>query len=242
MQHFEFEMVLRLLLAAVLGGLIGAERERRSSRGAGLRTHSLVSVASALVMIVSTYGFMSVLSAGRIVLDPSRVAAQVISGVGFLGAGIIIFRRSAVRGLTTAASIWAVAAIGLASGCGLYISAICGTGIMCFILIGLKSIERKYFPPSQLNRLTVEIANGTQTKAVSDKFKVEGLKIINMSIKHVKGSPKIILKVEAVGEERTFVSLLNDLQLLPGVDSVEYDGHALPISDATELDEGQVGA
>src|SRR5580658_2662035 len=103
MPYFEFEVLFRLLLAALLGGLIGAEREGRLNSGAGLRTHALVSVASALVMIVSTYGFMSVLSPGKIVLDPSRVAAQVISGVGFLGAGIIIFRRNTVRGLTTAA-------------------------------------------------------------------------------------------------------------------------------------------
>ncbi|HEY9714130.1 MAG TPA: MgtC/SapB family protein [Chroococcales cyanobacterium] len=242
MHYFEVEMALRLLLAAGLGGLIGAERERRLSRGAGLRTHALVCVASALVMVVSTYGFMSVLNAGKIVLDPSRVAAQVVSGVGFLGAGIIIFRRNAVRGLTTAASIWAVAAIGLACGCGLYISAISGTAIMWFILTVVKKLSQKYFPQRELNRLTVEVSNNSQTKLISEKMKVTGLKISNMSVKKVKGSAKMIVKIEALAEERVFVGLLNDLQTLSGVESVEYAGHALPISDFTDFEEEQLGA
>jgi putative Mg2+ transporter-C (MgtC) family protein len=236
MQYFELEMVLRLLLAAVLGGLIGAERERRVNRGAGLRTHALVCVASALVMIVSAYGFNSVLSPGRIVLDPSRVAAQVISGVGFLGAGIIIFRRSAVRGLTTAASIWAVAAVGLAAGCGLYISACAGTAIMWVILTVLKKVEQRFFPQRQLNRLNVEVENNSQTKSVSEKLRSASLQIINMSIKQAKGSPGMIIKVEAVAEEKVFVALLNDLQSLPGVVSVEYTGNALPIVDMADLE------
>jgi len=235
--YFEFELVGRLLLAAVLGGLIGAERERRVNRGAGLRTHALVCTASALVMIVSTYGFMNVLEAGKIVLDPSRVAAQVVTGVGFLGAGIIIFRKNAVRGLTTAASIWAVAAIGLAAGSGLYISSVAGTIIMSFILTVLKKVEQRYFPQRQLCRLTIEIANSNQTKIVSEKLKVDGLKVVNMSIKHMKGSLRTVIKVEAVAEEKIFVGLLNDLQALPGVDSVTYDGHALPIYDIADFDE-----
>jgi putative Mg2+ transporter-C (MgtC) family protein len=237
MNYFELEMVLRLLMAAALGGLIGAERERRPNSGAGLRTHALVSIAAALVMIVSVYGFMSVLSPGRIVLDPSRVAAQVVSGVGFLGAGIIIFRRNAVRGLTTAASIWAVAAVGLACGCGLYVCASVGTLIMWFILTVMKKVEHKYFPQRRLNRLTIEVSNNSQTKTVSDKLRIDGLKIINMSVKHVKGSSKTVIKVEAIAEERVFVTLLSELQAIPGVDSVEYDGHALPIVDIADFDE-----
>ena len=108
------EVIIRLVVAAVLGSLIGLERERLD-RGAGLRTHALVATASALIIIVSAYGFSDVLQEGRIVLDPSRVAAQVVSGIGFLGAGTIILRKNAIRGLTTAASVWAVAGIGLAA-------------------------------------------------------------------------------------------------------------------------------
>src|SRR5580704_16646241 len=108
------DLILRLVAAAVLGSLIGLERQRLD-KSAGLRTHMLVSVGSALVMIVSAYGFEEVLSPGRVVLDPSRVAAQVVSGIGFLGAGAILRQDQSVHGLTTAASIWTVAAVGLAA-------------------------------------------------------------------------------------------------------------------------------
>src|SRR5690625_2306590 len=111
------EIATRLALAAIFGAIIGIERERKNWV-AGLRTHMLVCVGSALAMIVSAYGFMDVLSEGRIVLDPARVAAQVISGIGFLGAGTILFLESGgiVCGLTTAAGVWTVAAkIGRAS-------------------------------------------------------------------------------------------------------------------------------
>ena len=113
------EVVIRLLLAAALGSVIGLERERLLW-AAGLRTHMLVSVGSTLVMIVSAYGFAGVVNTPGVSLDPSRVAAQVVSGIGFLGAGTILLRQEVIRGLTTAASLWAVAAIGLAVGGGLY--------------------------------------------------------------------------------------------------------------------------
>ena len=105
-------------MAFTLSALIGLERELRQ-KAAGLRTHTLVGVASALIMLVSKYGFSDVLVPEHIILDPSRVAAQVVSGVGFIGAGLIFVRKDAVRGLTTAAVVWLVAAIGMACGGGL---------------------------------------------------------------------------------------------------------------------------
>jgi putative Mg2+ transporter-C (MgtC) family protein len=135
----EWELVARLLLAAVLGSFIGIERERLAW-AAGLRTHMLVSVGACLIMIVSAYGFNSVLNS-HVVLDPSRVAAQVVSGIGFLGAGTILLRGEIVRGLTTAASLWAVAAIGLAVGSGLYLEATAATVIMLAILTAVKPFE-----------------------------------------------------------------------------------------------------
>jgi hypothetical protein len=104
------DIVQRLVLASGLGAIVGAERERLE-RGAGLRTHALVGVGAALFMIVSAFGFAVVLMPPQVGLDPSRIAVQVVSGIGFLGAGTNIFQREIVRGLTTAASIWAVAAI-----------------------------------------------------------------------------------------------------------------------------------
>src|SRR3984885_3079026 len=115
-------------LALVLSALIGLEREIRQ-KSAGLRTHTLVGVGAALFMLISKYGFTDVLEPGRVVLDPSRVAAQIVTGVGFLGPGIIFARRASVRGLTPAAAIWVTAAIGACAGAGLPILAAVTTGI-----------------------------------------------------------------------------------------------------------------
>jgi putative Mg2+ transporter-C (MgtC) family protein len=148
------ETVIRLFVAAVLGGLIGLDRSRRDL-GAGLRTHMLVSVGSALIMLVSSYGFSHTLKSSLIVLDPSRVAAQVVSGIGFLGAGTILLRKEIVRGLTTAAGIWAVAAIGLAVGGGLYGAALFATAIILGILVALKPLERRFLRRRRKDRIIV---------------------------------------------------------------------------------------
>ena len=105
-------------VALLLTAAIGLEREMRQ-KSAGLRTHTLVGVGAAVFMLISKYGFDDVPQPGRVVLDPSRVAAQIVSGIGFIGAGIIFVRRGSVRGLTTAAGVWVTAAIGAAGGAGL---------------------------------------------------------------------------------------------------------------------------
>jgi putative Mg2+ transporter-C (MgtC) family protein len=148
------ETLFRLFISAVLGGLIGLDRGRRDL-GAGLRTHMLVSVGSALLMLVSAYGFSPSLKPSLVVLDPSRVAAQVVSGIGFLGAGTILMRKEIVKGLTTAAGIWAVAAVGLAVGGGLYGAALFATAIMLGILVVLKPIENRFLGRWRKDRVTV---------------------------------------------------------------------------------------
>ncbi|WP_213955365.1 MgtC/SapB family protein [Variovorax sp. dw_954] len=158
----QLELVSRLLLAAALGSVIGFERERLSW-AAGLRTHMLVCVGSALVMIVSAYGFQDVLNSDHVSLDPSRVAAQVVSGIGFLGAGTILLRGEVIRGLTTAASLWSVAAVGLAIGGGLYTPAIAATIIILAILAGLKPFEEKYFAAKKGRVFRLAAARGTLT-------------------------------------------------------------------------------
>jgi putative Mg2+ transporter-C (MgtC) family protein len=137
------EIILRLFLAALLGGLIGLERER-ASWFAGLRTHMLVCMGSTLIMIVSQYGFEDVLHKELVILDPSRVAAQVVSGIGFLGAGTILFWKNMIRGLTTAASLWVVAAVGLSIGGGLYLAAVGTTVMILLILAGIKPLEKAF--------------------------------------------------------------------------------------------------
>jgi len=164
----DVSITLRLVLAALLGSLIGLERERLLW-AAGLRTHMLVCVGSCLIMIVSSYGFNAVLGP-QVVLDPSRVAAQVVSGIGFLGAGSIILRNEVVKGLTTAASLWAVAALGLAVGGGLYFAAVTATAIILIILGGLKPIEERFRHRLQAVELQLEVQAGTMSTAALRKI------------------------------------------------------------------------
>ena len=133
------EFVLRIFVAALLGGAIGLEREYRAKE-AGLRTHFLVALGSALFMVVSAYGFEEAMHTPEHRWDVSRVAAQVVSGIGFIGAGTIIFHKSenVVRGLTTAAGLWVTAAIGLACGGGMYILSIASTVL---VLVGLEAFN-----------------------------------------------------------------------------------------------------
>lgn len=137
MTSLNADFVLRLLVAGVLGTVIGLEREYRAKE-AGYRTHFLVSLGSALIMIVSQYGFQDILREDSVSLDPSRVAAQVVSGIGFIGAGTIILQKQIVRGLTTAAGIWATAGIGLAVGAGMYAISIAAT---LLTLVGLELLS-----------------------------------------------------------------------------------------------------
>lgn len=131
-----------LVSAFVLSALIGLEREIRH-KSAGLRTYTVVGLASALFLLVSKYGFTDVLQPGLVVLDPSRVAAQIVSGIGFIGAGIIFVRGDMVRGLTTAASVWLTAAIGMACGAGLLLLAVAATCGHFIVILGFPYLLRK---------------------------------------------------------------------------------------------------
>ena len=130
------DLMIRLLVALILGGAIGLERERQE-RAAGLRTVTMVSLGSCLFTLLSAYGFDHT--------DPSRVAAQIVTGIGFLGAGTIFLRKDLVRGLTTAATIWATAAIGMAAATAQYFEAVFTTLLVLAVLMVLKPIERRIF-------------------------------------------------------------------------------------------------
>jgi putative Mg2+ transporter-C (MgtC) family protein len=134
--------IIELFVAFGLTMLIGLEREIQG-KSAGVRTQTIVGTAAALIMLVSKYGFFDVLSAGTVVVDPSRVAAQIVSGIGFLGAGIIIFRRGSVHGLTTAAAVWESAAIGMAAGSGLLLLAVLVTAMHFLIIVGFMPLARR---------------------------------------------------------------------------------------------------
>ncbi|PJI08420.1 MULTISPECIES: MgtC/SapB family protein [Clostridium] len=137
----ELTYFIRIIIAGICGCLIGYERQNRMKE-AGIRTHFIVCLSSALMMIVSKYGFQDLVGTQNISIDPSRIAAQVVSGVGFLGAGMIFMRKQSIKGLTTAAGIWATAGVGLALGSGMY----CIGLLSCFvILLGQTILHRNFF-------------------------------------------------------------------------------------------------
>jgi putative Mg2+ transporter-C (MgtC) family protein len=143
-------------LAFVLSAAIGLEREWRQ-KSAGLRTYTLVGLASALIILVSKYGFTDIIEQNRIVLDPSRIAAQIVSGIGFIGGGVIFVRKDLVRGLTTAATIWLTSAVGMACGSGLPILAIAVTAGHFVVIAGFPAIERR-LPKSRWAPASVRIS------------------------------------------------------------------------------------
>jgi putative Mg2+ transporter-C (MgtC) family protein len=216
--------IIRLLVAAGLGAVIGFERERLD-RGAGLRTHALVSVASALVMIVSSYGFQDVVTANRtVVLDPSRMAAQVVSGIGFLGAGLIILRKNTVYGLTTAASIWAVAAIGLASGAGLYIAAALTTGLLLLILSGLRPVEQRLFAHKRMTSFVIRFSRQQLPIATIEAgVREAGMDLWRLQLRPGKKANESVVTLELREARPDRLSQLAErLHNLPGVREVSY--------------------
>lgn len=144
MNTITYEFLLRLFVAAILGGVIGLEREYRAKE-AGFRTHFLVALGSGLFMILSQFGFDDVLGHYELVsLDPSRIASQVVTGIGFIGAGTIIFQKHVVRGLTTAAGLWVTSAIGMTAGAGMYVLSIATTVLVLLCLEALYFILQHF--------------------------------------------------------------------------------------------------
>ena len=170
------DFMLRLLVAGILGAIIGLAREYRAKE-AGYRTHFLVSLGSALIMIVSQYGFQEIIKENSVTLDPSRVAAQVVSGIGFIGAGTIILQKQIVRGLTTAAGIWATAGIGLAVGAGMYAIGIATTVLT---LIGLELLSYIFKSVGMKSSMIAFSTNNKDTlKQIADRFNSKDYMIVS---------------------------------------------------------------
>ena len=170
------DFMLRLLVAGILGAIIGLDREYRAKE-AGYRTHFLVSLGRALIMIVSQYGFQEIIKENSVTLDPSRVAAQVVSGIGFIGAGTIILQKQIVRGLTTAAGIWATAGIGLAVGAGMYAIGIATTVLT---LIGLELLSYIFKSVGMKSSMIAFSTNNKDTlKQIADRFNSKDYMIVS---------------------------------------------------------------
>jgi putative Mg2+ transporter-C (MgtC) family protein len=220
------QILLRLSLAAVLGALVGSERERKNW-AAGMRTHMMVCVGSTLTMMVSAFGFTDILGTSAVVLDPSRIAAQVISGIGFIGAGTILFlRQEVVRGLTTAAGLWTVAAIGLATGGGMYFAAITATVAVLIILWILKPIERRLFARYRSHTVRIETVRGMENSIVSalgDLLEAEALELRNLTIEKADAGSTLFLSFRSLGGTRQGISFSEKLQSLEGISRITWE-------------------
>jgi putative Mg2+ transporter-C (MgtC) family protein len=174
-----------LFVALLLSSCIGVERELRQ-KSAGMRTHTLVGLGAALFMIVSKYGFNDVLSPGRVVVDPSRVAAQIVTGIGFIGGGLIFVRRDMVRGLTTAAAVWLTAAVGAAAGAGLLYMALGVTAAHFVVIYGYTPIVNRLPRPTQSrNQLWMRYRHGTGAlRSAIDSCTSAGFVVTDLSIEH----------------------------------------------------------
>lgn len=206
MYELIIENSLRLIAALLLGGIIGLEREYRS-KDAGFRTHFLVALGAALFTIISQYGF------GDTVKDSSRVAAQVVSGIGFIGAGLIVFQRNVVRGLTTAAGLWVTAAIGMACGVGMYVLAAIVTAL---ILLGLEVLN-EIIPQVTTTTLQVSFSSPTRESAqrVVDRIKSHSMEVYSFELhcRHTSQGSLYEVKMEIKVQSRNHnLHILDDME------------------------------
>ena len=217
-------VLVRLTLSFLAGGLIGLEREH-SRQPAGLRTHMLVCVGATLIMLVSEFGFTDILANGHMSLDPSRIAAQVVSGIGFLGACAVLKIGSSVKGLTTAASIWVTSAVGLAIGSGLLVPAAITIVFMLVALILFERFERRFFPSEQIKTISLCFGGAAihtqEIRGITERYGSR-VQTINVIQEIIKNRVQVDLLV-------TFPSTIDipkfyeDLRLLPNIYKIKMD-------------------
>lgn len=211
------EITLRLFLASLFGALIGLERERKHW-AAGLRTHMMVCVGSCLIMMVSAFGFSDILGTDHVALDPSRIAAQVVSGIGFIGAGtILLLKQGTIRGLTTASGLWTVAAIGLATGGGMYFAAVAATVIALMILWALQPLERIYSKRFRYKTLKIVTGTTVNERQLLEKLLSEpALKIQTFTFE--KNNDEFIFLIELEHADVQIINaVINQVKADPGI-------------------------
>ncbi len=230
-EQFVLEYALRLFLTLLVGGAIGLERER-SNQAAGLRTHILISLGAAVLMILSMSmaagpdgaGDAQALTLGR-GGDPGRIAAQVVSGIGFIGAGTIMRFGGSVRGLTTAASIWIAAALGLTIGGGLYFVAATGTLITLFALTFLSKVERRMFPDRAFKTLEVNIRDTKiTTDVVLPILRKHGIHVSNIDVTQALEKQTVKMKfLVKIADTTNIQALYEDLNTIEQVYQVKLE-------------------
>jgi putative Mg2+ transporter-C (MgtC) family protein len=218
----EWVIVFRLILAAVLSGIVGFEREFHG-RAAGFRTHILLCVGSTLIMITSVHIFD--VYSGRTPIDPARLAAGVVTGIGFLGAGTIMQYKASVRGLTTAASLWVVTGIGLAVGSGLYFGSIATTVITVVTLMLFGRLEHAMIRKDWYKTIIIELKDGMEhLKGVRKILAEYGAQITDFEIERTQDGAHVVLNIGVkLSTSHNTAVLIQDLSGLEGVKSARWE-------------------
>lgn len=212
--------LLKLVISGLCGAVIGYERKNRLKE-AGIRTHMLVALGSALIMIISKYGFDDVLRVGGYSLDPARIASQIVSGIGFLGAGMIFIKNQSINGLTTAAGIWATAGIGMAIGAGLYPAGIFATVLVFLVQVALhRSFHWLKIPVA---RQIIVLADGDSASVtfLRDRFRALGLEIIDLKARKTSSDcleVDLYVKLPVDFDISALLSLLNESPHIKGIE------------------------
>jgi len=238
------DILLRLGVALILGAIIGFERES-TEHTAGLRTQALVSLGSALFTVISAFGFLGFTTIPHVQIDPTRIASYIVAGIGFLGAGSIFLDQHRVRGLTTAATVWLVAAIGMACGAGFLWQAVIVTILALIVLIALRYVERllllrnvqRFIAPgkfSESQHLHIEATpiTGQLTGQVYDSCTRAGISVEKLSV-HADQEADIIIVACRVPNATMLAQIIGELHALPGVRDVQADMQGTPIGNST---------
>lgn len=218
----EWNILFRLVFAAILSGTIGFEREFHG-RAAGFRTHILLCVGSTLIMLTSMHIFD--LYAGKVAVDPARIAAGVITGIGFLGAGTIMHSKSAVRGLTTAASLWVVAGIGLAIGSGMYPAAVWTTMLTLITLMVFSRLEYAMIRKDWYKTLVIETKEGVdQLKSIREIVSHYRSDITDFEVDKAKDNVNMVLKIGLkLYRPKSAAHIMDEMGHLDGVKHVRWE-------------------
>lgn len=216
MTQTDIQLILRLFAAAMLGGIIGLEREYRS-KVAGFRTHFLVALGSALFMIMSVYGFDN----EDVAFDGARIAAQIVSGIGFIGAGAIIFQKHAVKGLTTAAGLWVTAAIGVCAGTGNYTLAIAATIMVLMCLETMNYVLSKM--GKKIISLSISAHSKNDIKTILEKLKAANFEVdtYNMEIIHKNDDDTYVLAMDVKVKRKEYDKKVS--QLISNFEDISID-------------------
>lgn len=214
--------LLRIVLAVGCGTVIGYERESRY-KTAGIRTHVIVSLASALMMIISKYGFFDVIKIDSINLDPSRMAAGVVTAIGFLGAGVIFVRNQTVSGLTTAAGVWATVGVGMSLGAGMYLIGFASTALMLLLQIVLHK-KLRFIKSPVVEQITVKLLGGEETFSVlSHRFQDRNIEIVSAKVKKSETDQTLTVKLYVKFPETYRLSdIVALVQSVPEIQSADF--------------------